>query len=57
MMCEKQESNDNNERWSKYTLLPWGHYDRLGMTAFGPIGIIDGVGFEYIDVRAAELRS
>lgn len=52
-----QPANDNDKRWSMRPVKPWGHYDRIGMTAFGPIGIIDGLGFEYLDHEIAEWRA
>lgn len=54
-------ANDNNaaQDWKRCKSLNngWDQYDKIEMTRFGPIGILKGRGFVYLDPEIAAWRS
>lgn len=58
---EELEMNDNKPeqdwRKCKYLNENWHQYDEIKMTIWGPIGIIQGQGFVYLDPEIREWRS
>lgn len=54
-------ANDNNPtqdwRRCKYLHNNWHQYEEIKMTAFGPVGIITGEGFYYLDPEMAAWRA